>query len=129
MSHGDLAMDDAVFIYRNRSDARFYDASTGEMRGGPDQVIVYLDGVLCAMDHETKIAIPVSRWKLAEIGLACFLTALKGKGAATRSVEPVPRPKLIPEALPEPPSEAADWESSEARWERLMQEMRDLSRQ
>jgi hypothetical protein len=122
-------MDDAVFIYRNRSEARFYDASTGEMRGGPDQVIVYLDGVLCAMDRETKIAIPVSRWKLAEIGLACFLTALKGKGAATRSVESVPLPKLIPEVLSEPPPETTERESSEARWERLMQEMRDLSRQ
>jgi hypothetical protein len=45
------------FIYKNRSVERFYDAETGEMRGGPDKVIVYLNGVLCAMDHESKIAI------------------------------------------------------------------------
>jgi hypothetical protein len=74
-------MDDVVFLYRNRSDTRFYDANTQEMRGGPDKVIVYLDGVLCAMDRETKITIPVSRWKLAEIGLVCFWTALRGEKA------------------------------------------------
>jgi type IV secretory pathway TrbD component len=72
-------MDDATFIYRNRSDDRFYDASTQRMHGGPDKVIVYINGVLCAMDHDAKIIIPVSRWKLAEIGLACFLAAIKGK--------------------------------------------------
>ena len=79
---------EARFIYRNRLDARFYDASTGEMRGGPDKVIVYVNGVLCAMDREAKIVIPVSRWKLAEIGLACFLAALKGKGGARLSLCP-----------------------------------------
>jgi hypothetical protein len=125
MSHGDFVMDDVAFIFRDRPDGRFYDASTGEMRGGPDKVIVYINGILCAMDRETKIAIPVSRWKLAEIGLACFLTALRGRGAAIRSVEPVAPPKLIPEALPGPLPEAT--ESPEDRWERLMQEMRDLS--
>jgi hypothetical protein len=117
---------DAVFIYRDRPNDRFYDASTGEMRGGPDKAIVYLNGFLWALDRKAKIAIPVSRWKLAEIGLGCVLAALKG-GAATRSVEPVPVPAKPPrEALPEPPLEAT--ESPEARWERLMQEMRDLSR-
>src|SRR5277367_5969614 len=75
------------FIYQNRSDTRFLDASTGEMRGGPDKVIVYFNGVLCAMDREAKIIIPVSRWKLAEIGFACFLAALKPKGTAPRSPE------------------------------------------
>ena len=118
-------MDDAVFIYRNRSNERFYDASTGEMRGGPDKVIAYVNGFLCALDRETKIVIPVSRWKLAEIGLGCVWAALKGKGAAARSVELVPIATPPPEALPAPPSEAA--ESPEERWERLMQEMRDLS--
>jgi len=132
---------EARFIYRNRSDARFYDASKGEMRGGPDQVIVYIDGLLCAMDRDAKIIIPVSRWKLAEIGLACFLAALKGKGAAPRSLEVVPVPEPPP-ALPEPADEhllrsldderaspeASHQESSESQWERLMREMRDLSR-
>jgi hypothetical protein len=72
----------ARFIYRNRPDAGFHDASKGEMRGGPDKVIVYIDGLLCARDRDAKIIIPVSRWKLAEIGFACFLAALKGKSAA-----------------------------------------------
>jgi hypothetical protein len=116
---------EAAFIYRNRPKDRFYDASTGEMRGGPDKVIAYVNGFLCAMDHEAKIAFPVSRWKLAEIGLGCVLTALSGKGAATRSVEPAPA-KPAPEALAGPSPEAA--ESPEARWERLLQELRDLSR-
>jgi hypothetical protein len=88
------------FIYRNLADARFYDASKGEMRGGPDKVIVYIDGLLVAMDRDAKIIIPMSRWKLAEIGLACFLAALKGKGAAPRSLEAVPVPEPPP-ALPE----------------------------
>ena len=132
---------EARFIYRNRLDARFYDASKGEMRGGPDKVIVYVNGVLCAMDREAKIVIPVSRWKLAEIGLACFLAALKGKGAP-RSLEHVAVHEPPP-ALPEPADEhllrslddderaspqASHQESSEARWERLIREMRDLSR-
>jgi hypothetical protein len=132
---------EAQFIYRNRSDDPFYDAFAREMRGGPDKVIVYIDGILCAMDREAKITIPVSRWKLMEIGLACFLAALKGKGAASRSLEPVPLPPT--EALPEPADEhllrslddderaspeASHQESSEARWERLIGEMRDLSR-
>ena len=73
---------EARFIYRNRSDVAFYDASTQEMRGGPDKVIVYVNGVLCAMDREARIVIPVSRWKLMEIGVACFLAALKAKGSA-----------------------------------------------
>ena len=127
-------MDDAVFLYRNRSDARFYDASTQEMRGDPDKVIVYLDGVLCAMDRETKITIPVSRWKLAEIGLACFWTALRGKSKVARPVEPLrlrePPPEFFPEpseAVPEP-SPQAHWQRPEDQWERLMREMRDLSR-
>jgi type IV secretory pathway TrbD component len=126
---------EARFIYRNRLDARFYDASTGEMRGGADKVIVYINGVLCAMDREAKITIPISRWKLAEIGLACFLAALKGKGAASRSIEPVALPLPSPEALLEPPAETIPnrlefdrQESSESQWERLIRELRDLSR-
>ena len=112
---------DAAIIYRD-------DASTGEARGDPGKVIAYVNGFLCAMDREAKIVIPVSRWKLAQIGLACLLTALRGKGAAARSVEPVPTTKPPPpEALPGPPVEAP--ESPEDRWNRLMQEMRDLSRQ
>jgi hypothetical protein len=69
---------EARFIYRNWSDVRFYDTSTREMRGAPDKVIVYINGVLCAMDREAKITIPVSRWKLAEIGVACFLGGAQG---------------------------------------------------
>jgi hypothetical protein len=134
----------ARFIYRNRSDARCHDASEGEMRGGPDKVIVYIDGLLCAMDRDAKIIIPVSRWKLVEIGWACFLAALKGKGAAPRSLEAAPVPESPPAlpALPESADEhllrsldderaspeASHQESSEARWERLIREMRDLSR-
>jgi hypothetical protein len=122
-------MDDAIFIYRNRSDNRFYDASTQQMHGGPDKVIVYINGVFCAMDREAKVAIPVSRWKLAEIGFSCFLAALKGKGTAPRSVEVIPPADERPsEALPEPSSDASMLESPEAPWERLMKELRDLSR-
>ena len=92
---------EAKFIYRNRSDVGFFDASTRKMRGGPDKVIVYIDGLLCAMDREAKIVIPVSRWKLVEIGLACFLAALKGKGAS-HSLESMAVPEPPP-ALPDPP--------------------------
>jgi hypothetical protein len=133
---------EARFIYRNRSDVGFYDASTREMRGGPDKVIVYVNGVLCAMDRKAKIVIPISRWKLMEIGVACFLAALKAKGAAPSSFESVPVPEpppALPEAVDEhllrslddderASSEATDQESSEAQWERLIREMRDLSR-
>jgi hypothetical protein len=121
-------MHDAIFIYQNRSDARFYDASMQRMRGGPDKVIVYINGVLCAMDREAKIAIPVSRWELAEIGLGCLLAALKGKRAAPRLRKPISDPEPTLEALPQPPPEATDEESPEDQWERLMREMRDLSR-
>ena len=121
-------MDDAIFIYRNRSDDRFYDASTRRMHGGPDKVIVYINGVLCAMDHDAKIIIPVSRWKLAEIGLACFRAAIKGKAVAPRRPEPELFPDSPPQTLLEPPSEATDEESPEDQWERLMKEIRDLSR-
>jgi hypothetical protein len=132
---------EARFIYRNRSDVQFYDASTREMRGGPDKVIVYINGVLCAMDREAKITIPVSRWRLAEIGVACFWAALRGKGAAPHSLEAAPITEPAPEALSPSPlafseplveaihqEEATHQESDEARWERLIQEMRDLSR-
>ena len=44
-SHGDRIME-ARFIYRNRSDVGFYDGSMQEMRGGPDKVIVFINGVL-----------------------------------------------------------------------------------
>jgi hypothetical protein len=37
---------EARFIYRNRSDVGFYDGSMQEMRGGPDKVIVFINGVL-----------------------------------------------------------------------------------
>jgi hypothetical protein len=132
---------EARFIYRNRSDVGFYDASTREMRGGPDKVIVYVNGVLCAMDRKAKIVIPISRWKLMEIGVACFLAALKAKGAAPSSFESVPVPEpppALPEAVDEhlvrslddkrASPEATHQESSEAQWERLIREMRDLSR-
>ncbi|WP_036051169.1 hypothetical protein [Bradyrhizobium sp. Tv2a-2] len=126
---------EARFIYRNRSDVQFYDASTRERRAGPDKVIVYVNGVLCAMDREAKITIPVSRWKLAEIGLACFWAALRGEGAVPHSLEAAPVSEPAREALSsvavafsEPLAEAIHQESDESRWERLMQEMRDLSR-
>lgn len=124
----------ARFIYRNKSDPRFYDASRGEMRGGPDKVIVYVNGVLCAMDREARITVPVSRWKLAKIGVACFWAALRSEGAASRSPEaasvPEPSRETFHPAVPlfEPLPEAEQQESDEVRWERLMQEMRDLSR-
>lgn len=119
----------ARFIYRDRSDDRFYDASTREMRGGPDKVIVYIDGVLCAMDRTARVVIPASRWQLALIGLACLKAAFGGKGAPRRPLESAPLPEPGPDALPlERPPEAAGEESSQAQWERLMREMRDLSR-
>jgi type IV secretory pathway TrbD component len=123
----------ARFIYRNRSDPQFYDASRGEMRGGSDKVIVYVNGVLCAMDREARITVPVSRWKLAKIGVACFWAALRGERAATRSpkaasVSEPNREALHPVTLSEPLPEAEQQESDAVRWERLMQEMRDLSR-
>ena len=121
-------MDDAIFIYRNRSDERFYDANTQRMQGGPDKVIVYVNGVLCAMDREARIVIPVSRWKLAEIGWACFRAAMKGKGVAPRRVEVVPLPESEPEALLQADLEARDEETPEDQWEYLMKEIRDLSR-
>jgi hypothetical protein len=121
-------MDDAIFIYRNRSDQRFYDASTQRMHGGPDKVIVYINGVLCAMDRETKITIPVSRWKLAEIGLACFMAALKGKAVAPRRLQVEVIPESPPQTLIELPPEVEEEESPEAQWERMMKEIRDLSR-
>jgi type IV secretory pathway TrbD component len=124
------------FIYRNRSVERFYDAETEEMRGGPDKVIVYLNGVLCAMDHESKIAIRVSRWKLLEIGLACCFAALKGSRATAQSDEPLPlsAPEFpagkdpgarADESLDPPP---ATKPRREDQWDRLMRELRDLSR-
>jgi hypothetical protein len=122
---------DAVIIYQNGQDLRHRDASLRDMRGGPAKIIAYVNGALYAVDREqdARIAIPVSRWKLAEIGLACFLAALKGKGAAPRPLEPVPLTEPPPEALPEPPPKAIDRESPEEEWERLMKEMRDLSGQ
>jgi type IV secretory pathway TrbD component len=121
-------MDDAVFIYRNRSDERFYDANTQRMLGGPDKAIVYINGVLCAMDREARIIIPVSRWKLAEIGWACFMAALTGKALAARRRGAEVLPEPTPEALLEPPPEADERESAEEQWERMMKEIRDLSR-
>jgi hypothetical protein len=121
-------MDDAILIYRNRSDERFYDASAQRMQGGPDKVIVYVNGVLCAMDRDARIIIPVSRWKLAEIGLACFRAAIKGKAAAPRRLKAEVIPQSPPEALLEPPPEARDEERPEDQWERMMKEIRDLSR-
>jgi hypothetical protein len=122
-------MDDAIIIYQNRSDNRFFDANTQRMQGGPDKVIVYLNGLLCTMDREARITIPVSRWKLAEIGFSCFVAALKKRGTVPRSVEVIPTPdEEFPEAIPESFSEALAEESPESRWEELMNEMRDLSR-
>ena len=124
----------ARFIYRNRSDPRFYDASKGEMGGGPDKVIVYVNGVFCAMDREVRITVPVSRWKLAKIGVACFWAALRGEGTAPCSPQaasvPEPNRETFHPVAPlfEPLPEAEQPESDEVRWERLMQEMRDLSR-
>jgi len=112
-----------IFLYRNRPDDRFYDVAAQGLRGGPDKVIVYFDGVLCAMDRETRITIPMSRWKLAEIGLACFWAALRGKAPAADPVEHI-EPLVLPEITPE----AIDRESQESQWERLMKDMRDLSR-
>jgi hypothetical protein len=111
---------DAAIIYQNERDVRY----------GPDKIVAYVNGALYAVDREqgAKIAIPVSRWKLAEIGLACFVAALSGKGAAPRLLESVPLPEPPPEALAEPPPEVIDGKSPEEEWERLIREMRDLSR-
>jgi hypothetical protein len=37
-------------------------------------------------------------------------------------------PELPEEALPEPPPEVTDRQSSEAQWEHLLKELRDLAR-
>ena len=116
------------FIYMNRSVERFYDAETGEMRGGPDKVIVYLNGVLCAMDHESKIAIRVSRWKLMEIGLACCFAALKGNRGGAHLDEPLPLSAREPPPELEPLADATPEDRSEDQWDRLMRELRDLSK-
>ena len=121
-------MDDAIFIYRNRGDERFFDASTRRMQGGPDKVIVYVNGVLCAMDREARITIPVSRWKLAEIGLACFVAALKGNAVAPRGRKAEVIPEAEPEVFLEVPPDAMEPEPPEDPWDRLMKDMRDLSR-
>ena len=139
-------MDDALFIYRNSSGRRFCDPPTQQMRGGTEKVIVYVNGVLCAMDREAKITIPASRWKLAEIGLGCFFAALKGKRAtpralgttlaAPRSLEaralsesaPETFPACASETIPAPPRQVTEQDRTETQWERLIQEMRDLSR-
>jgi type IV secretory pathway TrbD component len=123
------------FIYRARSVERFYDAETGEMGGGSDKVIVYLNGVLCAMDHESRIAIRVSRWKLFEIGLACCIAALRRSRATAQSDEPLPLSvpgSLAEEDLEQGPSEDESSDPAAPRpgdqWDRLMCELRDLSK-
>jgi hypothetical protein len=87
------------------------------------------------MDHEARIIIPVSRWKLAEIGWACFRAAIKGKAVAPRSLEAeqLPETERPADAFLEPPLEARNLEARkeegpEDQWERLMTEIRDLSR-
>jgi hypothetical protein len=88
-------MDDALFIYRNSSGPRFCDPATQQMRGGTEKVIVYVNGVLCAMDREAKIiTIPVSRWKLAEIGWAVFWQRLRA------NAQPLVRLRLTANAQP-----------------------------
>jgi hypothetical protein len=71
-----------VIIYQDKPDNWEYHAPTQEMRnyGGSSKKLVYVDGALCALDHEQGarvVIIPVSRWKLAEIGLSCIMAALK----------------------------------------------------
>ena len=143
---------EARFIYQNRSDGRFYDASTGEMRGGPDKVIVYVNGVLCAMDREAKIVIPVSRWKLMESALRVFWRRSRLRAEPLVRLRPVPMPvaardvvchgerwtELVTmdeyivreEELPEPaPPEATHQESSGTpNGSFCLREMRVLSR-
>jgi hypothetical protein len=82
------------------------------------------------MDHEARIVIPVSRWKLAEIGWACFRAAISGKAMMPRQLhaESISEPPPMPEAPLEPPAEAKREETPEDQWERLMTEIRDLSR-
>jgi hypothetical protein len=64
-------------IYQDRPDNWHYNART--RYGGPRKLIAYAAGVLYALDHErgAKIDFPVSRWKLAEIGLSCIVAAIK----------------------------------------------------
>jgi hypothetical protein len=56
---------DAVFIYRDRSDDRFYNASTGEMHGGPDKMIVYLSGFLCGLVRHRRITLQLPAGRVA----------------------------------------------------------------
>jgi hypothetical protein len=61
-----------VIIYQDKPDNWHYDAPTQEIRnyGCAIEKIVYVDGVLCALDHEggaSVVIISVSRWELAGI--------------------------------------------------------------
>ncbi len=99
---------DAAIIYQNRRDIPYYDASTREMRGGPDKIIAYVNGALCAVDREQGLLEPVPL--------------------------PEPPPEALAEPLPEalvvkPPPEAIDRKSPEEEWDRLIKEVRDLSPQ
>jgi hypothetical protein len=71
-----------VIIYQDKPDNWQYHAPTQELRnyGGSRKKLFYVNGALCAFDHEQGVKvfiIPVSRWKLVEIGLSCIMAALK----------------------------------------------------
>jgi hypothetical protein len=67
-------------IYQDKADHWQWHASTQEMRNdsGATKKIIYANGALCLLDidSEARLAIiPLSRWKLVEIGLNCIMAA------------------------------------------------------
>jgi hypothetical protein len=71
-----------VIIYRDRPDNPHYNSRTGSFEnfGGCRKMIAYTSsGFLCVLDHErgAEVIIPVSRWKLVDIGLTCIWAAFK----------------------------------------------------
>jgi hypothetical protein len=74
-------MSDAI-IYQDRPDVwRHTPNSTGgEIRNLATPIVIAFTGkLLVVMNHgnETRISIPVSRWRLLEIGLNCIFAAFK----------------------------------------------------
>ena len=71
-----------VIIYQDKPDDWQWHASTQQLRnyGDASKKVVYANGVLCILDKEPEARlaiIPVSRWKLAVIGLSCIMAALR----------------------------------------------------
>lgn len=75
-------MNDYV-IYQDRPDRWRYSPDNPDAGDGPEKIMFFTGGVLYVIDHQQRmrVDIPVSRWKLIEIGLGCILAACKSPGA------------------------------------------------